>query len=115
MEYVLFSILGILSVLGLVLLMRQLQQFFLCPKRKCTAVTVLPVTGQMPELELQLRGLYADLQWNTACRPVLLLVDMGAKQEELRICQAFCREHQEVRLCRIGELTRAMEQTCSNP
>lgn len=105
MREALWVLLGVCGTLFLSVLFEMAMVWLLRPARRCGTVTLLPVTGECPNLERQLRWQYFCMQ-SQPCRngEWLLIVDCGADKSALQKAELFCRSRPGAMLCTPQEL-----------
>lgn len=109
MREVLWILLGVCGTLTVSVLFEQVVVWLLRPTRRCGTVTLLPVTGEAPSLERQLRWQYFCLQ-SHPCRSGerLLIVDCGASENTLLRAELFCRDRPGAMVCTPEQLRRVI-------
>lgn len=92
MRDVLLVIFGVCGTLVAGMACEQGLVWLLRPARHCGTVTLLPVTGECPSLERQLRWQYFCMQSHPCRRGErLVIVDCGASENTLLKAEMFCR------------------------
>ncbi|MFV0497400.1 MAG: hypothetical protein ACK5L0_04395 [Candidatus Fimivivens sp.] len=102
MRDVLLIILGVCTTLLAGMFCEQVLVWMLRPAHQGEPVTLLPVIGECPSLERQLRWQYFCLQSQSyfGRRGVrLVIVDCGASGNTLRMAQLFCRDKTDAIVC----------------
>lgn len=109
MRDVLLVLFGICGTLAASILFEQAMVWLLRPARRCGTVTLLPVTGECPSLERQLRWQYFCMQ-SHPCRSGerLLIVDCGATENTLFKAELFCRNRPGAMVCTQEQLRRVI-------
>ncbi len=109
MRDVLWILVGVCVTLTASVLFEQAMVWMLRPARRCGTVTLLPVTGECPNLERQLRWQYFCMQ-SHACRSGerLLIVDCGATENALLKAELFCRGRPGAMVCTPDQLRRVV-------
>ncbi len=107
MRDVLLVLLGVCGTLVAGVVCEQGLVWLLRPARRCGTVTLLPVTGDVPSLERQLRWQYFCMQ-SHPCRQGerLLIVDCGATENTLQRAELFCRDKPGALVCNAEQLRR---------
>lgn len=105
MKTVLFIMLGLMASVGLGYVLLMLQRWILRPGAAAGVAAVLPVFAEEKDVEQRLRSVYTDLLAGAyGGNPALLIVNLGADEETLRICEAFCGESKLARMCELEAL-----------
>lgn len=100
MRDVLLVLFGVCGTLVASILCEQVLIWLLRPARRCGTVTLLPVMGEVPSLERQLRWQYFCMQSHPCRRGErLLIVDCGATEATLLKAELFCRDKPGVIVC----------------
>jgi hypothetical protein len=75
------------------------------PRRRVRCYCILPIEGHVDCIEELLRWGYNSMRWDRWIRGGrFIIVDMGADQETLDICKAYCRRREDMILCSQHEL-----------
>lgn len=107
MREVLLVLLGVCGALVVGVACEQGMVWLLRPTRRCGTVTLLPVMGDVPSLERQLRWQYFCMQSHPCRRGErLLIVDCGATENTLQRAELFCRDKPGVMVCTAEQLRR---------
>lgn len=109
MRDALLVLFGVCGTLAASILFEQAMVWLLRPTRRCGTVTLLPVTGECPSLERQLRWQYFCMQ-SHPCRSGerLLIVDCGATENTLLKAELFCRDRPGAMVCTAEQLRRVI-------
>ena len=103
---------GVFLSLGLAHAVGYVCQWMLRPKGMHRLYTLVPVTGHMEDTEQLLRWAFSTMRWddwtNANC---LLILDMGADEETLDICRAFCSQEGGAFVLTPQQLLELMEGT----
>ncbi|KAF5034105.1 hypothetical protein DSECCO2_599660 [anaerobic digester metagenome] len=100
MRDLLWVLLGVCGTLAAGMACEQGLIWLLRPARHCGTVTLLPVAGECPSLERQLRWQYFCMQSHPCRRGErLLIVDCGATDNALHKAELFCRDRPGVMIC----------------
>ncbi|GAA6513724.1 hypothetical protein [Merdimmobilis hominis] len=111
-ELIFWLTVGILFCLGLVQVIGYVCQWMLRPKGMHRFYTMIPVSGHMEDAEQVLRWAFSTMRWDYwANANWLLILDMGADEETLAICRAFCTQESGARILTPQQLLELMEGT----
>ena len=89
-----------LSLTGLAVVLQSICRSLNTPQEAGQIMAVLPVVGEMPQLEYQVRSLCADLR-DIRCGACakLFLVDCGAEQQTREICRLLAQQDDGICFC----------------
>lgn len=103
---VFYVIFGILGILGIVYLSGKIAMWFLKPSRVYETVTMIPVKGEMNDLERIVRFVESCSLWDYYPQNSrLILLDMGVDEETKRLCQVLSEKYENVAFCTRQEVT----------
>lgn len=101
---------GLMASVGLGYILVALQRWILKPRYPTHVAAVLPVFGNEPDIEQQLRSAYTDLlQGAFGTNPILLIADFGADVETLTVCTIFCQGCSYARICSGDDLPSVLK------
>lgn len=66
---------------------------------------VLPITGEVENIEEILRTVKTEADWNNTYAKKIVLLNNGARQETINICKKFCEDNPLFTLITKEELT----------
>lgn len=80
-----------------------------CPPECRNTYSVIPVYGQDEDVELKLRWAENSLRWDHFCgNSKLIILNIDADEETLRVCQTFMRTREWVVLCDPSDLVEVV-------
>lgn len=110
-ETILFTVIAILSVIGIADLIRMLTDKILGGAKKQYLLSIIPCKGHEEELEYLVRNAYSRLSGlcssGNCC---ILLVDCGMDEETREICGLICEKFDCVELCGENELESVLKE-----
>ncbi|HIZ55530.1 MAG TPA: hypothetical protein H9671_04910 [Firmicutes bacterium] len=87
--YILLIILTIASIIGLTQLASSLERRMLYGKQRPDVFWILPLRGQIADLELLVSGCIAEAKESPCCTEIILL-DMGMEEETRKVAGCLC-------------------------
>ena len=109
-DAILFTIITILSVIGIADLIRLLTEKILGGAKKQVLFSIIPCKGHEEELEYLVRNAYIRLSSHGSGSCCILLVDCGMDEETREICGLLCDRLDCVELCEENELDRVIKE-----
>ncbi len=105
----LWTIIVLLSSVGLVAVTDWMLPIISEPRGRIRCYSILPIMGHIDCLEELLRWGYNSMRWDRWIKGGrLILVDMGADEESLELCRAFCHRREDIILCNQEELAEIL-------
>ena len=92
MEYTLFAILTIFSIIVVIEFTKIITRYFLANKKETDIITVLPISGRIEDVEYLIRQLMWKSNWEKSSQKLILL-DLGADDETVGICKNLCKDN----------------------
>lgn len=97
MELLVWSVVGFLMILGIVQLAEYVLLFWNRPKLGLRRYTVVPLAGEIENMEQLLRYIRLVANWEDG-ESLILVLDQGMDDNSRELCRCFCRHYPEVRL-----------------
>lgn len=85
-------------------------QLWRYPRNSCHGYYVIPVYDKPELLEEHLRSEIKYIQWNRRRDDIVLLVDMGLREESRQICSLLLRELPYLYCCPAGNLDSVLRE-----
>lgn len=108
-ELIFFTMIAILSIIGITDIIRFLTAKILGGNRKQIVLSVIPCSGHEEDIELVIRSAYTQLgaAGSNSC---ILLLDCGMDEETRNICRMIQNEIDCVHLCTEAELPAFLKE-----
>lgn len=115
METALFALLLIACIFGAIELVRWLTNWFACRRLLPKEWILLPIRGEMEDVEYVIRSLLWKSAWGESgngmtCSPHILIVDMGMSEETRAVCEKMAEDFSSLEICLPGELIARLEK-----
>lgn len=105
MEYTLFAIAVICFIIVIIEFTKIISRYFLANKKDANVITVLPVKGNVEDVEYLIRQLMWKSNWdNTSLSQKIVLLDLGADDETAGICRNLCKDNTSLKFFSTKEL-----------
>ena len=93
-----------LAIFGVVELIACLCRFAFSRQKQDESVIVMPLKGELPDLEFSVRRIRHEQNWRYRSDCRVFLVDLGMSQESRRIAEILVQDIDGVYLCKQEEL-----------
>lgn len=111
MEYALFAVLMVGCIFAAIEMIRLLAHALLPTRRNTNILTVMPISGRMDDIEYIVRGIIEQKNWTDEKHSgKIILLDLGAEEETVRICKSFAEENVMVELFTPSELEKYLKK-----
>lgn len=111
MDSVIFSLILIGCIFAVVEIVRQISHYILSSRKNISSITVMPVSGRMDDVEYVVRGLLWQKNWSELKNyGKIILLDLGADDETVRICQSFAEENELIEFFTPSELENYLKK-----
>lgn len=107
LEGIFWIIISGLAIFGLVELLGILDRRFTIFRNDYKVYSIVPIKGHVTEMEYMVEDVVKNLeQADRAFHHKIVLLDMGADEETLKICELALREREEIQLVKEEDLDR---------
>ena len=110
MEQWIMGVMAIFAVLGVLEVVFLICHWTYGREKEGETLVILPVQGEVPELEFSLRKIQHNRAWKYHSECQVYLVDLGISEESKRLIRILQRDIQGIYLCSAEDLPKAISQ-----
>jgi hypothetical protein len=111
MFYIWYAVIIITSTIGIVEIIRLIEQKMMSVKQKPYIFSLLPLQGHVEQVEFLVRSIITENRWeNFNSQVTMIIIDMGLDEETQNICKNISGEYPFIVFCKQNEIDTVLKE-----